>query len=205
MCCAGQARRQTSDALKSWENEPDIPPYELYVARYDVGVAKLVQRQTPDKVIQCKAGCSACCYYVVTIGQMEALALAKYVRSINADTPAFREDLQDRATLMRQHMSAQLHHQRGYTAMRVPCVFLKDAKCSVYDIRPPVCRSHLVITDPKHCETNDGKKLNDGDLMKQHGDHTRAYRRWGTHTGPTHGPLPEMVLWALRYLEESED
>jgi hypothetical protein len=38
-----------------------------------------------------------------------------------------------------------------YFYQRIPCPFLEDESCSIYPIRPLICREYLVTSPPEHC------------------------------------------------------
>lgn len=74
--------------------------------------------------VACGKGCSSCCKMNVKISQIEANIIAE------------RTGMQ----------SKQLPSSRSYKSdqfMGVPCVFLKEGSCSIYEIRPFVCRNHV--------------------------------------------------------------
>ena len=72
----------------------------------------------------CRSRCSHCCHIPVKITQAEAAYLGKK----SCRTPAAANALAVEPVIV------------GYES---PCPFLVDSKCSVYEYRPAVCRSHL--------------------------------------------------------------
>jgi hypothetical protein len=40
---------------------------------------------------------------------------------------------------------------------RVMCPFLVDHQCSIYPVRPAMCRGHVVASDPSRCATEPGR------------------------------------------------
>lgn len=71
----------------------------------------------------CKSGCSHCCHIPVAIPKLEARALAK------ASGRALNEHPHDRDVEI-----------EGYN---YPCPFLVDNQCSVYEVRPAICRTYF--------------------------------------------------------------
>jgi Fe-S-cluster containining protein len=71
----------------------------------------------------CRAGCTGCCHYEVKIYPVEASYIAR-----NSDRP-----------LRKEPSGKDTFHGK-------PCVFLHDERCSIYDVRPLVCRTHLAFT-----------------------------------------------------------
>ena len=41
---------------------------------------------------------------------------------------------------------------RAYYALRLPCIFLEDGACSIYEHRPAACREYLVTSPPELCQ-----------------------------------------------------
>lgn len=74
--------------------------------------------------VACGKGCSSCCKMNVTISQIEANLIAEKIGK----------------------KSKQLANSKTYNSDKfigIPCAFLKDDSCTIYDIRPFVCRHHL--------------------------------------------------------------
>ena len=41
---------------------------------------------------------------------------------------------------------------RAYYALRLPCIFLENEACSIYEHRPAACREYLVTSPPELCQ-----------------------------------------------------
>jgi hypothetical protein len=91
------------------------------------------------QAIQCKAGCTACCFIDVDICQDEAAVIVDYCRETGIGI--------DREYLTRQAAVGR----KTYSPLS-KCVFLKDNCCSIYPVRPIACRKHWVKTDPALCD-----------------------------------------------------
>lgn len=76
-----------------------------------------------DAATPCKAGCGGCCHYEVKIYPIEASYIAR-----NSGRPLRKEPAPNES-----------FHGR-------PCVFLQEGRCSIYAVRPVVCRTHLAFT-----------------------------------------------------------
>lgn len=84
----------------------------------------------------CRKGCSHCCHQAVTIHTEEAKRIAQ---STGRKMVFARMEL-DRSLVVTKYM-------------RVPCPFLEDGKCSIYQIRPLSCRLYFNISDdPSLCD-----------------------------------------------------
>lgn len=95
----------------------------------------------------CHRGCSGCCHYEVEITQNEAVVLRDAVRrGIQIDHK-------------RLHLQASRERRspewRRFGSPDNRCVFLAaDGACGVYDIRPSICRKHMVSTPAANCTTD---------------------------------------------------
>jgi len=74
--------------------------------------------------VACRRGCDACCHYNVHLYPLEA------------------EFIEKRTGLKR---SREKNPPQDFTGL--PCVFLRNGECSIYDVRPMVCRKHVALTN----------------------------------------------------------
>jgi len=86
----------------------------------------------------CAAGCAFCCYLPVDVLAPEAFRIAAYLQQTR--TPEALTALAYRLTT---------HGQRDF-GLR-PCVFLADGRCSIYEVRPMVCRGYNSLSKER-CE-----------------------------------------------------
>ena len=91
------------------------------------------------KEIQCKAGCTACCFIDVDVSGDEAGVIIDYCTENDIEV--------DKAYLTKQAAAGR----KSYSAFS-RCIFLKDNLCSIYPVRPIACRKHWVKTDPALCD-----------------------------------------------------
>lgn len=88
----------------------------------------------------CGSRCSACCHLPTMIYGHEAAAIAK-ASGRTASLPASRP---------RNKAMADAKKYQG-----LPCPFLKEHRCSVYEVRPIVCRLHHSLgSSPEACNTD---------------------------------------------------
>jgi Fe-S-cluster containining protein len=104
--------------------------------------------------ISCKAGCSACCHQKVDITPFEGALIQKHVAENKIEFDAQRLEVQTKAL------------KNGHGAYeRLPfgdrrCIFLSsDQKCSIYSVRPLMCRRHFVQSDPAICKTEEFSRI----------------------------------------------
>lgn len=88
--------------------------------------------------VACRSGCDACCHVPVGVQAHEVLIAAQYVQT--HFSPADLDEVIARAANHRSAFAGRSNAER--TALRTPCVLLRDGACSIYEARPEACRSH---------------------------------------------------------------
>jgi hypothetical protein len=91
------------------------------------------------KEIQCKAGCTHCCFIDVDVSGDEAAVIIDYCRENDIEVD-------------KDYLTEQAAVGRASYSNLSRCVFLKDNLCSIYPVRPIACRKHWVKTDPALCD-----------------------------------------------------
>jgi len=122
------------------------------------------------KIVSCHKGCAACCRMLVPLSAPEAFALREWIRScptdqqdrISARFATTKSQLQSHGIWQRLsemcEASTQLNDDaleelnREYYALRMPCPFLEEEVCTIYDERPAACRELLVTSPPERCD-----------------------------------------------------
>ena len=135
------------------------------------GVAE--QYAAAGHAVSCKLGCAACCRQLVTVSIFEAEALAAWIRGLPADR---QQELEERFHQALSKLAAAGLIDRmvnedwfgktdsarklaiDYLYERIPCPFLEEERCSIYSIRPLVCREYMVTSPPEHCFDPSTKK-----------------------------------------------
>ena len=175
-------------------------------------VAKAVQS---GKDISCKKGCAACCQRImVPVSPPEAFALAEMMDRL---PPDHRDRIEARLTAMRDRLNeagllASLQDladspqqrsdedtdpiNRAYYALRLPCIFLEDDSCSIYEHRPAACREYLVTSPAEWCQDTEKNPVQGLSIPLRAG--TVLALLWADLTGgPVRLiPLPVAFQWA---------
>lgn len=120
--------------------------------------------------ISCQKGCAACCRMMIPVAPPEAFALRTVVESLPSpkresllkrfqdtqrtlEEAGLEKELQRLAFSEDQVTDEELEPlNRDYYALRIPCPFLEDEVCSIYEQRPSACRELLVTSPAELCQ-----------------------------------------------------
>ncbi len=122
--------------------------------------------QEAGKPVSCGAGCGACCRQLVPVSEPEALYIAELVQALPHDRAAhvrerfhaaleglgsaLRDRLRDAGSLKTLDERRELGLE--YFRAGVPCPFLENESCSIYEHRPLSCREYLVSSPAGNCK-----------------------------------------------------
>ena len=100
-------------------------------------MADLERAQPPPRPLACGEGCAYCCIGMeVHVSPLEVLRIADYVTRTLA-----RSDLEDLVKITKSvDAEKKSAREAGAERPRFTCPLLVDRRCSVYDVRPFVCR-----------------------------------------------------------------
>lgn len=173
------------------------------------------------RAVSCRIGCAACCRMLVPLSVPEAFALRDYVGQLPTDRRTLLlnrlsdtkdriqqaglwDQLNDVAEASRPIADEELDPiNRSYYALRMPCPYLENELCSIYEARPAACRELLVTSPAELCQ----------DLVKNPVTPLPVSMQissilglaWGslTNSSPRLIPLPMALEWAKQHEEES--
>jgi Fe-S-cluster containining protein len=173
------------------------------------------------QTISCQMGCAACCRMLVPLSAPEAFALREYVEQLPTDRRTHLlnrlSDTKDR--LKREGLWDRLKEvagastpvpdeeldpiNRAYYALRIPCPYLENELCSIYESRPAACRELLVTSPAELCQDLVRNPVTPLPISMRIGSILGLV--WGTLTNspPRLIPLPMALEWAQRHEEES--
>jgi Fe-S-cluster containining protein len=141
-----------------------LPVIQSLDSSFIDGVSAQVARL--GRTVSCKAGCGACCRQMVPLSIFEAEALTGWIRTLPEER---RQELAQRFhqallrlaaaglidRLVEEDWFAETESARlmalDYFHAGVPCPFLEDESCSIYPIRPLICREYLVTSPAEFC------------------------------------------------------
>lgn len=132
---------------------------------------ELEQRRAADQghIVSCQKGCAACCRMLVPLSSPEAFAFKQYYDQLPAERQqVLRSRIESTQVLLHKagllkalYDVAESQHpltddtleplNQAYYALRLPCPFLEDECCTIYEERPAACRELLVTSPPELC------------------------------------------------------
>jgi Fe-S-cluster containining protein len=132
-------------------------------------VAEMAAREAMrlGQPVTCAKGCGACCRQLVPLSPPEAGIIFEHVCSLpeahrEAITNRFQRALErlGRAGLRSEleavasgpfdeQVSESLASR--YFSLQIPCPFLEEEACSIYPVRPSMCREYQVVSEARHC------------------------------------------------------
>jgi len=106
--------------------------------------------------ISCKSGCSFCCSRLVVTSRVEGLALADYIFGYSSlDPDRVSAAVSTHAGALRSFMDGlteEKDRNEIWFTKNIPCPFLENALCTVYEARPLSCRTYHSLDDPGKCK-----------------------------------------------------
>jgi Fe-S-cluster containining protein len=114
----------------------------------DDAIQECALRESLNEPLACKPGCHYCCFNQPMATPPEALLVGHYVEQNFTDQE--RRVLLDKIEGIIELTNGESHEEIVKMRYELPCIFLKDGMCSVYDVRPAVCRT-CSSTDAEHC------------------------------------------------------
>lgn len=163
----------------------------------------------------CRAGCDACCRYLVSLSVPEAFRIREEVFALPAEKrrmvldgfiTASQTVLNARGPVTsRPAESAEAPLERTdllqelsdwYAALSLDCPMLDGSSCGMYDRRPLVCREHLVTHAPSQCADRDATDT--GHAVTLSMSLAEVLAQWSAElegTDPQAVILPLTLLW----------
>jgi len=171
--------------------------------------------------ISCRMGCAACCRMMVPLSPPEAFALRDYVEQLPEDRrnrlnarltetksalekQGLLEPLQAVADASEPLEDEQLDPiNRAYYGLRLPCPFLENELCSIYEARPAACRELLVTSPAELCNNIANNPVQALPVPVRIGTVLGLVWASLTNSTPRLIPLPLALDWAEQHRQES--
>jgi len=117
--------------------------------RTDNAIHKFVSQESLPEPLGCKPGCHYCCYNLPVVTPPEALLIGYHIEQVF--TAKVKQEIADRIQKVLEHIDGMNPEEIATIRHELPCIFLKDAMCIVYKVRPVVCRTCTSIS-ADHCK-----------------------------------------------------
>lgn len=130
-----------------------------------------------ENSVSCKRGCFACCTMAVAVSYAEAEQIGHSIgvqpscKGIGGSDAGCEEDLEELADAIDKYLN-------------VPCPFLEEGICGIYEYRPIACRLHHNLSDfPILCDTlnNPGSDVPALNFSQVHFAYTSLFFAEGFH------------------------
>ncbi len=143
-------KRISDEIIQMFEKQKDLKK-RARVLHDEVN--KHIKQDTKEasekNLITCARGCAACCYSQVAVTEEDISLLAEHIEN-GLEVDFLRLEIQATAQTDPMRWKNLKYEDRR-------CVFLNDAnECRVYQDRPSVCRTNLVVSHPLLCDTKSG-------------------------------------------------
>ena len=147
-----------------------VTPEERFLkalyASVDEAISWSLERLLHDEgmVPSCRLGCSHCCRFPILMSVAEARTLANFVKrgfspeQIDALRRRTRQWHRRDDSLRSRSLPVPPSAGEDDSPSALPCPMLVESECSVYNVRPLLCRTHYVLSHPRSCcSANDPK------------------------------------------------
>ena len=131
---------------------------QAYREMDEAAVIGLERLEREDGIVaSCKLGCSHCCQFHIVTNIAEAVTLAQYIKKqLSADQV---EELRIRTQKWHawdssrpgRYPTENIDTKIDFSDYIHCCPLLVNGKCIVYPVRPSVCRTHYVCSQPLLC------------------------------------------------------
>jgi Fe-S-cluster containining protein len=149
-----------------------LPVFQQVTNLYaEMGIAAT---KSEGKSISCKKGCTACCYHMIGLAEFETYHITEIIEGMPEPQ---QSEVKERIKKALAHFTETGWIERfencadysnkeslevflDYFKEGVPCPFLVDEACSIYDDRPLMCREYLVTSPAENCSNPTKENIN---------------------------------------------
>lgn len=109
------------------------------VLEFSDSIVQNLEENGQSPKVACRSGCNYCCHSQVNIIPIEALLISAFIKT----DFTFTEFSALNAEISQIHLLTAGKTLEQLYALKddLPCLFLKKGKCSIYKMRPSICRS----------------------------------------------------------------
>ena len=116
-----------------------ILPVFQEVLEFSDSIVQNLEKNGQSPKVACQSGCNYCCHSQVNIIPIEALLISAFIKTdfTFTEVSALNTEISQILLLTAGKTLEQLYALKD----DLPCLFLKKGKCSIYKMRPSICRS----------------------------------------------------------------
>ena len=163
-----------------------------------------------NETLSCFKGCSRCCSLFIGASVQEAEAIVYYLyrnedklQRFLENYPTWREKVKKSGDLFRKpeqdDKSRNIGDLAAYARLKIPCPFLQNDVCSIYEVRPYVCAGLIVTTPPEWCDPDHPKHSQRKRYIIQQSALADLTFYWKNLKKPVWSFMPIMVYDILEY------
>lgn len=160
-----------------------------------------IQVAATEMKATCTVGCNNCCMLLATASLPEGILIAEELLK----KPDWQSLVPVLVSAAKEFCFKGVNY-KTYLDKKIQCVFLKEGRCSIYAVRPSVCRYYYSIQDPKHCDPDNPTRkvatINAGHIQHE-------LNLFAAHVAielkdqNISAPIPLMVLYGMYIVVES--
>lgn len=169
--------------------------------------------------VSCKIGCTACCYYLVPLSEVEAHNIKAAVEEMEEPQ---RSEIRRRFEHANNHFEENGWFKKAAKAFKtsekesvkvineyfqenIACPFLENDMCSIHSNRPTACREHLVLSPPENCWNPNGDGVNRvGHMLRVSNALNKISRTMPENEMPV-VPLIKALEWTEKHKEMPDE
>ncbi len=113
----------------------------------------------------CLKGCSYCCYHPIYVTQLEGSYVEDHLitniglslfETIQGQWLEWYNKCERRNLFFNYpefHIKERIDRDNKYYMSDIKCPFLINRECTIYDVRPIICRTYFVKKNPEYCKS----------------------------------------------------
>jgi len=151
-------KRNMKGNVRALKKETERLTLQIFEAVDKEITAELVRLRDEEGIIPtCRKGCYSCCRQQIPTPLPEAYTIAQYIkRNFNKkELENLKGRLADWLSWVQkelpQHLQKGLDADSAFYNYGPFCPLIVDGICSIYTVRPLVCRGYYVSSDPRSC------------------------------------------------------
>ena len=167
--------------------------------------------------LSCARGCDLCCFQHISTPAAHCIAVVDFLYE---NTPAMTSFLTNykiwnkTAGILAEEIDAAYNRaidaeqtktqgakglalSRAYYKLRIPCPFLENSACLIYEVRPICCSSHRAVTPSEWCAPESNREVRTFEVMPEGKDLQKLVDLAPLPLTLFHATLPAMVYRML--------